>query len=1102
MWRLWHGLVTRRSVTQWSVTLPRMNAHRMVVAAAALTTLVAAMLASALAVLGGQALPRAAHDDLTAANTTLLINGPLTSAQDAQYRTLLPKQLAAALHGMPFRLSHGVWSDAFGFTGGAAGAAASGNTPIATAAALDGVRAHAVLVSGKWPASAGQAESQPGSQQAGSRADGGPLVQAALPVTTAAVLHLAPGDVLRMRDRVTGKPCAFAITGLYRPAALTGAASQYWRINTIGPNGYSVVGGFVTFGPLLVPPDAFDRTLNVGAASWLVQPDTNQLALGQAPAISADVSGLQLALTNSQSLPSLQLATTLPALLTSIADAENVARALLTMCAIILALLAGAALLAVARLLAGQREGESAMLTARGATRGQLIRLAAAEAVPLCVAAALAGGAGGIWLARVLAPTAPSQLTGDTVRTSTALAAGALVIMLVPVLGRLTPGAARARRGRQAAISTASRAGADLALIALAVLACWQLRHYSVVSAGTSGTFGVDPVVAAAPALALAAGTVTALRLLPIAGRGFDRLAAHGRRLVTAMASWQISRQPIRQGGAALLIVLAVATATLALTQRASWRQSDHDQAAFSTGGDIRVQAAQPLSPEQAGALASLPGVRHATPVADFGYAVDASDVLAMNASDIATIVPLRRDQLPGPAASVFGRLPIKRGTTVTVPGRPAAITLTATLGPASLHLGTVPVSLTIEDADNNAYQIPAVSLVADGAPHPLAFPVTTRTAVYPLRITQMLLTYRLPARDPRSPATLRITGPPGLSGLSQLELSNYSADIDNALNAANLNGPVGMAGRYARPGRPAVTADQPYTVTFGTGYGVTAATSFQPQMPVSSQLTLTEPGPPGPGIPAVATQSFVSTHNVGPGSTVTVNLGGVSVGATITRVVPDFPSALPTGTLIVDLGAVQNVLISSGGAAAPTLQWWLATDRGLTPPGIGGTLPPGSSVVSRLTTEHDLLTNPLSTVPQQALLGVGIAALLLASTGFCVSIAAGVRQRRAENALLAALGVAPRAAAGQLCLEKFMLSLPSALAGLALGAILAKLIVPAITLSSTGTAPVPPVLITFGWAPTLAAAALLAILPVLVAGLVMVRRPDPAAALRASEAA
>ena len=1070
-----------------SVTLPRMNAHRMVVAAAALTTLVAAMVASALAVLGGQALPAATHADLSAADTTLLISGSVSTAQDAQFRAQLPGQISAALHRTPFSLYHGQWSDAFGFTsGGLSGGAASGNTPIAEAAALDDITAHAVLVSGTWPVSL-------------TATGGSAVVEAALPVTTASVLHLAPGDTLRMRDRVTGKPCTFKITGLFRPAALTGIASRYWHLDTIGPAGYRVLSGFVTYGPLAVPPAAFAKAIAAGAATWLAQPDTDRIQAGQATAIAASVTGLQQSLASQQILPSMQLSTALPALLTSIAEAQNVARALLAMCAIILALLAGAALLAVARLLAGQREGETAMLAARGATRGQLIRLSAAEAVPLCLVAALAGGAGGIWLARVLVPPSPASVPASTVQTAVALAAGALVIMLVPVLARLTPGAARARRGRQAAISTASRAGADLALIALAVLACWQLLHYSVVSAGTSGTFGVDPVVAAAPALALAAGTVTALRLLPIAGLGFDRLAARGRRLVTALASWQISRQPIRQAGAALLIVLAVATATLALTQRASWRQSDHDQAAFSTGADVRVLAAQPLTPAQAGALTRLPGVRHATPVADFGYALDASDVLAMNARDIPAIVRLRRDQLPGPEASVFGKLAVPPAIAAPVPGRPASIAFTVTFGPASLRLSNVSVALTVEDADNDAYQLPEVALSADGRPHLLTFPVTGQSAIYPLRITQLQLTYQMPAAKPKqNEATLSIAG---LPGLSRLLASSSSPDIDNALNLPAFSGASGMSSSYAKPGQPFMTSADPLTMTFAPGYGLTSPQSFPPSQPVNGIVTLLE-SVKGNTIPAIATQSFIDAHNDSAGSTVSVNLGGVPAGLHIVGVVPDFPTTLPAGTLIVDLAAIQDLLVSNSADTAPTLQWLLATDHGQVPPTILETLPDGSSVLSRVAIEHQLLTDPMSAVPQQALLGVGIAALLLAATGFCVSIAASVRQRRAENALLAALGLAPRAAAAQLCLEKFMLSLPSALAGLGLGAVLAKLIVPAITLSPTGVTPVPPVLITFGWGPTLGAAALLAILPVLVAALVMVRRPDPAAALRAAEAA
>ena len=62
--------VTRGSLTRGSLTLPRMNAHRLVIIAAALTIIVAAALATALATFSGQALPRAVRHDLSGAAIT------------------------------------------------------------------------------------------------------------------------------------------------------------------------------------------------------------------------------------------------------------------------------------------------------------------------------------------------------------------------------------------------------------------------------------------------------------------------------------------------------------------------------------------------------------------------------------------------------------------------------------------------------------------------------------------------------------------------------------------------------------------------------------------------------------------------------------------------------------------------------------------------------------------------------------------------------------------------------------------------------------------------------------------------------------------------
>ncbi len=126
----------------------------------------------------------------------------------------------------------------------------------------------------------------------------------------------------------------------------------------------------------------------------------------------------------------------------------------------------------------------------------------------------------------------------------------------------------------------------------------------------------------------------------------------------------------------------------------------------------------------------------------------------------------------------------------------------------------------------------------------------------------------------------------------------------------------------------------------------------------------------------------------------------------------------------------------------------------------------------------------------------------LLAVTGFWVSIAANVRQRRAESALLAALGVTQRSAAAQLFLEKLLLSVPSAALGLLLGTIVARLLVPAVTLTTTAQLPVPPPVTLFDLPQTIPLAVAVAVLPALAAALVIFRRPDPAAELRAAEAA
>ncbi len=290
----------------------------------------------------------------------------------------------------------------------------------------------------------------------------------------------------------------------------------------------------------------------------------------------------------------------------------------------------------------------------------------------------------------------------------------------------------------------------------------------------------------------------------------------------------------------------------------------------------------------------------------------------------------------------------------------------------------------------------------------------------------------------------------------------------------------------------------------FDPGYGVGALPSPQSSpTPIVGELDLAVPARLTAPIPGVATRAFLAANSLSVGDTVAAAVGGGTLPVTLVAVVSTFPTVTAAeGGVIVDLTSVQDYLASQLLPPLPVTEWWLSTAGQQVPPRLPGLLPPGSAVTSAAGLAAGLAADPVTALPQQALLAVAVAAAVLAITGCCVAIAVGVRQRSAESALLAALGVTPGGAARQLCLERLMLGLPSALAGLALGAVIAELLVPAVTLTATASSPVPPVIIQFDWAQALLLALAVATLPVLVAAAVIARRPDPAAELRTAEAA
>jgi predicted lysophospholipase L1 biosynthesis ABC-type transport system permease subunit len=137
--------------------------------------------------------------------------------------------------------------------------------------------------------------------------------------------------------------------------------------------------------------------LPVSAASWLVGVHTASIPPGQASELGHRLGATAATLTRAQRLGGLQVSTGLPQVLAGLASTLVVARSLLLIGSLQLLLLAIAAAALAAQLLTSQRDEETALLSARGVARAQLVRVSLAE---VCLLAVIGAAAVTGWLWR------------------------------------------------------------------------------------------------------------------------------------------------------------------------------------------------------------------------------------------------------------------------------------------------------------------------------------------------------------------------------------------------------------------------------------------------------------------------------------------------------------------------------------------------------------------------------------------------------------------------------------------------------------------------------------------------------------------------------
>ena len=1095
------------------LVFPRAASARTLLVAAAAAALVTTVLLTAF-LQYAYLLPRAGVRQAVAdappleRSMVLVSSAGRTPAELAERDAAVRDLFARGLSGVPVRVSGGGYAIGQRLPDDLPGVVPGPEGAYAVVTFLPELDAYADLVAGAWPVPV---------------AAGAP-VEAVLPAEAAAALELSVGDRVAVVDEIAGEDRPLVVVGVVRPRD---PGDPFWQLAAEPVR----LGGF---GPFTVHADVFaERYQRLSSLEWVATADPAALAEAGMPEVVAGWQRLSAELDRrrddeTSSLDATaRIRTELDGLAARLATATVVNRSGLVLPAALLAVIAGYGLVLVARLLAAHRRGENALLRARGASRRQLVRFTAAEALLVVVPAVLVGPPVATWLVVVADERSGERSLGLATDLAGygwagppmawAIAVGAA---LACALALALPAAGRGRtwvveqqqRSRPNRAAVAQRAGVDLALVVLAVLAWIQLRQYGQAVAPSDVTgLGIDPLLVAAPVVAVLAATAVALRVLPLATRLGVRIAARRDAFPGLLGMWQADRRP--HAGPVLLLVLAVATAVLAPTVASTWQRSQRDQAGHAVGADLRLSTADqriglrlgPLVQE----LADLPQV-NGLMAASRGFVNlpegDRATLLALDAQRAAGVMRLRDDLSPGDPAVLFGML---------VKDRPRVTGVALPEGTRRL-VGSVrfrgPEAVTETLTFTNPGRADSVVTIT----HPS--PASHRPSVHIADASGLVSSLLLGPLEVGEPRELDLQLPPGTASLVGLGaglnlpagyLTEPSGGQERDAEPVEVSwrwdlAAVGADGRavplelpeswrvvYHPDQRVGFTVPEPERT--GSEGAVTVTVSQQQHPPQTVPFLLTDPFDVR-SIPAVFTPQTLAAA----GAVDRMDLGGVTVRPAGT--VAALPGVADGQGIAVDLVWLSLQRYREMRVPPVPNEWWLATSDEHAVLSRVAELP--LSVHSRGAEADRLLGDPLGSGVLLTLWAAAAAAALLAAFGLAVDSRASAVGRRRELAVLHTLGASPAGLARALVVEQAVLAGLGVIAGVAVGVGVAAAMGTSLVLTPAGAVPVPVPLLALSPARFAAPSIGLWVVAVVLGGLVArrARREVAAGALRIGE--
>jgi hypothetical protein len=1042
------------SVRSGRLALRRMAAVWPLVAAVFVAATLAATLLAAAPIYAGAAAQAGLEETLRAAppaEAGIEVSQRVSAGEYGVASASVRRELDAALGAAAGELLRHAESDSFALEDGT-------RTVLAF---YSGLEREGELVAGRWP-----------------RAANGEL-EAVLSVPAAQAAGLAVGDVVRLD--ATLAPRIVGVFEIRDPGAPT-----WWGEPLVlrGVRGRDVS----TVGPLVVPERAFLDAAARFRASWRVVARPREVAVGELPALRARLAQLEQRLERPGPRSPITVGTGLGRLLTDAERSVAVARSGVAIPLVQLALLAGYGLVFAAGLLRRRREAETELLRARGADGRALAALAGLEAAAVCLPAALVAPRLASISLRVLGelgPTARLDLAPQADVLAHALAfvgaaacAGALVL---PALrAPHEPGPARRR-----VVGFVERSGLDLALLAAAAVALWQLRRYgSPLLGGDEGGVRIDPLLVAAPAIGLVAGAILAARVVPPALRMLERAASAGRGPLLSLAARRLARAPAEYRPAALLLVLGLGIGTFAAAYGATWTKVQERRAELRAGSDLLVvpdRRTGSYPPEAlAGAYLSVPGVLAATPLLRRPIRVGREEEAALVAVEPERLgtgdegLPLdalrrERSALPG--------LPLSRDPrTLELPVSARLLPLAAVdprlrgagplrppgfgrfhAGPPGFDELAPQLFVVVRDAAGLLHRFGA-GRVREGAQTLRAELAPRGRGVlpsYPLELVALELVLTVPSVAPR---TLVLDLGPSPDGI-------LARGGDWQAQAVPVGSPLTAAAAHVEPSRDSLR------LVVDTG------TTLLERPPMTVSLVPGRPTKRAP-LPVVAGTGLLASIGGRVGDVVELDLAGAARPVRMVGAADGFPTvteARGDSFLVADAATLSDAVYRAGGGVLEPEAWLLeaeagregAVARALKRPPLAS-----SEVVGRASLTRSLTADPLALATRGALWLGFAAAALFAPAAFALAAAARRREHAFELAALQAVGVARRTLVLlQLVEGAVVVALATAL-GVAVGVLLSYLVLPSVAFTETGAPAVPPPVVRVPWT-TVAALAL-----------------------------